>query len=559
MAVLKGDGLVWDDRVSLLGPELTKAVLNSSIPIDRLDDMVTRIVATHYKFGQDKADYPAPNFSSWTKSSSGLLYYGSNQGPNAIVNQHIDVRADHAKLARKIAADAIALLKNEDVLPLKKSLKIGVYGEDAGPGKGPNACDDRGCNQGTLAVGWGSGSTDFEYLIDPLSAITARAAKEGSTVTSILDNTKLADMTASAKLQDMCIVFVNADSGEEYITWNGNMGDRNDIETQLGGNEVIAAVSQNCAKTIVVVHSVGPIIIEKWSQSHRVQGILWAHLPGQESGNALVDVLYGDVNPSGKLPYTIGKSLADYGPTGGVLYSYPTDRPQQDFSEGLYIDYRHFDKADIVPRFEFGFGMSYTTFEFSGLVTTMLQKMTPLPAPRPAAASKPPTYKATLTNASEVLFPPGFTKINRMIYPYLKAVTDVKVGPYPYPVGYNKVQTPMPAGGAEGGNPALWEIMYEITMTLKNTGAVAGAEVAQLYVQFQNQNIDFPVRVLRGFEKVFLQPGESQEIKFELTRRDLSYWNTAISNWEIPSGGIGFSIGQSSRKLHLRGNLRYGF
>lgn len=552
--------MVWDDRVSLLGPELTKAVLNSSIPIDRLDDMATRIVATWYKFGQDKEDYPEPNFSSWTKSSEGLLYFGSNQGPNAIVNKHLDVRGDHAKLARKIASDSIALLKNEDVLPLKKSLlKIGVYGEDAGPGKGPNACDDRGCNQGTLAVGWGSGSTDFEYLIDPLSAITARATKEGATVTSILDNTKLADITASAKLQDICLVFVNSDSGEEYITWNGNMGDRNDIETQLGGNEVIDAVSQNCAKTIVVVHSVGPIIVERWSQSHRVQGILWAHLPGQESGNALVDVLYGDVNPSGKLPYTIGKSLADYGPTGGVLYSYPNDRPQQDFSEGLYIDYRHFDKADITPRFEFGFGMSYTTFEFSNLVTTQKQLMVPLPAERPAAESTPPTYHATFTNVSDTLFPPGFTKINRMIYPYLKATSDVKVGPYPYPVGYDKVQKPMPAGGAEGGNPALWEVIYECSMDLKNTGSVAGAEVAQLYVQFQNKNIDFPVRVLRGFEKVFLQPGESKSITFQLTRRDLSYWNTAISNWEIPSGGVGVAIGQSSRKLHLRGNLRYGF
>lgn len=549
--------MAWDDRVSLLGPELTKAVLNSSVPIDRLDDMVTRIVATWYKFGQDK-EYPEPNFSSWTKDTEGNIFYGSNEPPVGVVNQHVDVRGDHATLARKIAADAIALLKNENVLPLSGPLKIGIYGEDAGPGNGPNACSDRGCNQGTLAVGWGSGATDFEYLISPLAAITERAAKDGSTVTSILNNTKLDDMKASAKQQDICIAFVSADSGEGFITWNGNEGDRNDIETQLGGNEVIAAVSQNCKKTIVVVHTVGPIIVEQWAQSHLVQGILWAHLPGQESGNALVDVLYGDVNPSGKLPYTIGKTLADYGPTAVVMYTANANPPQQDFSEGLYIDYRYFDKANITPRYEFGFGLSYTTFEFSDLNTVLVGSMAPHPAPRPAATAQPPTYDSTLPPVSEVLFPEGFTKINRMIYPNLNSADQVTVGPYPYPEGYGG-HSLMPAGGAEGGNPALWEVIYEITMTLKNTGNVAGAEVAQLYVQFQNKDIDFPVRVLRGFEKVFLQPGESKKVTFELTRRDLSYWNTAIENWEIPSGGIGIAIGQSSRKLHLRGNLRYGF
>ncbi|KAI5852775.1 glycoside hydrolase superfamily [Morchella snyderi] len=556
---MPGDGLAWDDRKSLLGPELTRAVMNSSIPMERLDDMVTRIVATWYKFGQDE-DYPEPNFNSWTNATVGKIYYGSNDNTTGIVNEHVEVRGDHATLARKIAADAIALLKNEDVLPLSGPMKIGIYGEDAGPGNGPNLCIDRGCNQGTLAVGWGSGATDFTYLITPLEAIQARAAEDGSVVTAILNNTKLDDMKASAKEQDVCLTFVNADSGEGYITWNGLEGDRNDIETQLGGNEVIAAVSQNCKKTIVVVHSVGPIIVEQWAQSHRVQGILWAHLPGQESGNALVDVLYGDVNPSGKLPYTIGKSLADYGPTAGVLYVANGNPPQQDFTEGLYIDYRYFDKHGITPRYEFGFGLSYTTFKFSDLETELLCELTPLPAPRPEPESTPPTYDSEIPDISEVFFPEGFTPIDRMIYPYLNATNpNVTVGPYPYPVGYDTPHPLMPAGGAEGGNPALWEVMYKITMTIENTGEVAGAEVAQLYVQFKNKDIDFPVRVLRGFEKVYLEPGECQQVCFELTRRDLSYYNAAIENWEIPSGGIGIAIGQSSRKLHLRGNLRYGF
>ena len=132
-----------------MGPNLTLAAMNSSVPLDRIDDMATRVVATWYQLGQDK-DYPEPNFSSWTKNDTGLLYFGSKEPPYAVVNKHVDVQADHAKLARKIAADAIALLKNEgNALPLGQPMKIGIYGSDAGPGNGPNACPYRGCNQGT--------------------------------------------------------------------------------------------------------------------------------------------------------------------------------------------------------------------------------------------------------------------------------------------------------------------------------------------------------------------------------------------------------------------------
>jgi len=554
---MPGDGLLWDDRLSLLGPRLTEAALNSSVPLDRIDDMVTRIVAAWYQLGQDK-NYPKPNFSSWTKNTTGLLYHGSNEPPYAVVNEHVDVRGDHAKLARKIAADAIALLKNENVLPLGKPMKIGVYGSDAGPGQGPNACVDRGCNQGTLAVGWGSGATDFEYLITPLEAIEKEAATYGGQVSSILNNTLLAEIRTDAAKQDICLAFVNADSGEGYITWEDVAGDRPNLNTQLGGDELVLAVADACKQTIVVVHSVGPIIMEKWARSHKVNGILWAHLPGQESGNSLVDVLWGAVNPSGKLPYTIGKSLEDYGPTAGILYTENGSPPQQDFTEGLFIDYRYFDKMEITPRFEFGFGMSYTTFEFGNLNIERTGSMAPYGAPRPAPEVQPPVFNSTLPEPEEAVYPPGFRRINRMIYPYLESA-NITVGPYPYPEGYDKTPPLSQAGGAEGGNPTLWDVVYRITHTITNTGKVAGAEVSQLYVNYGSTTIEFPERVLRGFEKVFLQPGESKTVTFELTRRDLSYWNVVTQNWEIPSGGLGVSIGQSSRKFHLRGNLRYGF
>ena len=365
-------------------------------------------------------------------------------------------------------------------------------------------------------------------------------------------------MKADAANQDICLAFINADSGEQYITWEDVAGDRPNLVAQLGGDEVVLAVSEACKKTVVVVHSVGPIIMEKWVSS--VDAILWAHLPGQESGNALVDVLSGAVNPSGKMPYTIGKSLEDYGPTAGVLYVENGTPPQQDFSEGLYIDYRYFDKNDITPRYEFGFGLSYTTFEFSDLNLVRVGSMSPNPAPRPPPGATPPTYDSALPPPSEVLYPTDFKPINHMIYPYLISADitpGITQGAYPYPEGYGNAQAPSPAGGAQGGNPSLWDPVYTVSHTLTNTGCVSGAEVSQLYVSYAKDDVDFPVRVLRGFDKLFLEPGQSCTVTHTLTRRDLSFWNTQTGNWEIPDGGISVAVGSSSRMLHLEGELSY--
>lgn len=110
--------------------------------------MATRIVATWYKY--NNGDNRTPNFSSWTKNTLGKLYHGSNEGPDVLVNEHRDVRRNHDSIAKRVAIEGTVLLRNRDgLLPLKKQKKIGIYGEGAGPGEGPNACADRGCNQGT--------------------------------------------------------------------------------------------------------------------------------------------------------------------------------------------------------------------------------------------------------------------------------------------------------------------------------------------------------------------------------------------------------------------------
>jgi beta-glucosidase len=212
-----------------------------------------------------------------------------------------------------------------------------------------NACADRGCNDGTLAMGWGSGTTEFPYLVAPLDAIKTQAQKDGTSVsTSTNDNPSQG--ASAAQNAEYALVFINSDSGEGYITVEGNAGDRKNLDAWHNGNDLVKAVAQANKKTIVVVHSVGPLILEPWVDNENVVAVVWAGIPGQESGNGLVDILYGSTSPSGKLPYTIAKQASDYGTNvvGGG---------EDSFSEGLFIDYRRFDQNKITPRYEFGFGL----------------------------------------------------------------------------------------------------------------------------------------------------------------------------------------------------------
>jgi beta-glucosidase len=580
---MPGDGLTWANGQSLWGPELTKAVLNGSIPMDRLNDMVTRVVASWYQLGQDdtsRFDRKGPNFSSWTNDKVGLINHGSpDDKDEKVVNQFINVQGEgkesHRIIARDVATEGTVLLKNEDnVLPLSKdgwlssdnhelNMRVGIFGEDSGAGDGPNACADRGCNQGTLGSGWGSGAVEFPWLITPAEALKGAFNKDRVYVTDFPTNSPpLVKAPAILKDQDFCVVFVNADAGEGFISSGGIKGDRNDLYLQKGGEDLIKKVSKGCGggngKTIVVIHSVGPVVVEKWVNLPGVKAIIMANLPGQESGYAIADILLGIVNPSGKLPYTIGKSLEDYGEGAKILY-YPNGPvPQQTFSEGLYIDYRHFDKFGIAPTYEFGFGLSYTTFEYTNLLVNKIQDKSPLPSARPTGVQAP-KYDLNVPSPTEALLPEGFTRLKKFIYPYIDKLSDIKPGKYPYPEGYNTIQTPSEAGGDEGGNPDLWNVYAEVSVDIQNTGPRAGKEVAQVYVSYSDvtgeaKNVDFPIRVLRAFEKVELGVGKKETVKFNLTRRDLSYWDVVRQNWVMPTEGqITIRVGASSRDLKLTG------
>ncbi|KAJ5773338.1 hypothetical protein N7457_008234 [Penicillium paradoxum] len=540
---MPGDGAVPLLGDSYWGAELSRSVLNGSVPVDRLNDMVTRIVATWYKYGQDK-DYPLPNFSTNTQDKEGSLYPGALFSPSGVVNQFVDVTSNHNITARAVAREAITLLKNEmGILPLRRNDSIKVFGTDAGENPdGLNSCNDQGCDKGVLTMGWGSGTSRLPYLITPQEAI--------SNITSNVEfhiKDKLpSDVTADA--DDVALVFINADSGENYITVEGNPGDRTKagLNAWHNGDDLVKAAAEKFTSVVVIIHTVGPILMEEWIELESVKAVVVAHLPGQEAGYSLTDVLFGDYSPSGHMPYTIPRSEDDY-PASVDLINQPFGQIQDTYTEGLYIDYRHFLKADITPRYPFGHGLSYTTFEFS---QPSLSTEGPLDTAYPPARSKKlpnPTYNTSIPAASEVAWSStSFSRIWRYLYPYLhkpELITTKKK--YSYPDGYSTEPHAVPrAGGGEGGNPALFETVLSLKLEVTNTGKRTGKAVAQLYVELPSSlGLDTPRLQLRQFEKTKeLAPGQSETITLHVTRKDVSVWDVVVQDWKAPVNGQGIKL-----------------
>jgi len=477
---------------SYWGLRMIEAVNNGSVPIQRLDDMVTRVMSTYYKNGQDKEDYPRLNFISFGQGTP---------EEQASLNQHVNVQADHHKLIREIGAASTILLKNVNhTLPLKspKDLRtVVVVGSDAGDNPtGINSCTDRGCNNGTLAVGWGSGTANFPYLISPATAIQNHLRESNPSISyqSIFDDYAYEQIGNASLPADVAIVHVSSDSGEGYMTVDGNAGDRNNLSLWHNGDDLILKTAQVCNNTVVVIHSVGTVDMEAWIDHPNVTAVLMAGLPGQESGNSEVDILWGQVNPSARLPYTIAKKRSDY--PADVLYNSSMDVPQITYSEQLQIDYRHFDANNIEPRFEYGFGLSYTTFKYTAL-----------------KISKPAKTSSQSTSSSQKL------------------------------ISLEK---------SSSNAPDLYEKFLTVAFQITNTGHLAGNEVAQLYVGFPSE-VNEPPKVLRGFERVWLSQGQSKTVSMDLRKKDLSYWDVVTQSWKIPKGKFTFMVGSSSRQIHLQG------
>ncbi|GAM83748.1 hypothetical protein ANO11243_017380 [Dothideomycetidae sp. 11243] len=558
---MPGD-IFFDDGLSFFGANLTIAVLNGSIPQWRLDDMATRIVAAWYYVGRDTVDVDI-NFSSWTTDTFG--YRNAEAASNyGLINEHVDVRGEHAITNRQIVADSIVLLKNNgSVLPLKGTEKfIAVFGEDAGGcPQGPDAYSDRGSDCGTLGVGWGSGSANFASFITPDVALQYEAIQKGIAYQSITNNSALSQIQAlahqSQQSNGVCMVFANSDSGEGYLHEDYNFGDRNNLTFWQSVEPVIANVTSQCNNTILVVHSGGPVELGSYKNNPNITAILWAGMPGDQSGNGLADVIFGRVNPGAKLPFTMGETSADFG--ANILYTPNQAVPQVQFEEGVFIDYRAFDRGNVTPVYEFGYGMSYTTFNYSNLQVTSVGAGAYTPTSGQTAPA--PTYGIINNDPSAHLFPSNFTKLKSYIYPYLSssnlteaynnndygqsflsaAATDGSPQPLP------------PASGPSGGNPELWDVIYRVTASITNTGTVVGEEVPQLYVSLGGPYD--PKLILRGFDRLSIQPGQTTTFSADVMRRDISNWDTNAQDWYVSNYTKTVYVGSSSRNLPLSAPL----
>ena len=345
-----------------------------------------------------------------------------------------DYNAHHA-LAKRAAAEGAVLLKNEGgILPLKQDGKIAVIGAMAKTMRYQGA--------GSSHINPTKLSQPLDFLPDALYA--SGCDERGDTTDALL-----AEAGKAARQAEIAVVFAGLPDRCESEGF-----DRDDMKLPEGHLRMIEAVTRANPNTVVVLLC-GSVVECPWAD--RVKGILYMGLPGQAGGEAVADLLYGRVNPSGKLAESWPMAYEDvpsseiYGKTADALYQ-----------EGIYVGYRCYDKADVPVRWPFGYGLSYTAFAYSGLT----------------------------------------------------AEDD------------------------------------RVSVTVKNTGTCAGAEVVQLYIGTPQDGLHRPLRELKGFQKVFLQPGESRAVTFSLTDRSFALWQ---DGWKIPGGTYTVCIGNLIASIQKSG------
>ena len=421
-------------------------------------------------------------------------------------------------ILRQIAQESCVLVKNiNNALPLKSPKMLNLYGYSAkipdqytvasslAPSSGAAIADGAAYLGGTMITAGGSGASSPSLAISPFDALIWQAYNDTTALYwDFISATPSVDGAA-----DACLVFGNAFSVEG--------ADRPTTEDAYTDN-IVLSVAENCNNTIVVLHNTATRLVEGFADHPNVTAIIFAHGPGQLSGLGLVDVLYGNVNPSGKLPYTVAHNESDYGDllAPALPEGIFTLFPQANFSEGSYIDYRRFDQMGIEPRYEFGFGLSYTTFAYSRLT---ISKTSPTAGSKCTGGGLGQDRKCTVSSLG------------------------------PYPTG-----TILP-----GGHSDLWDVVVEVTATITNKGSMAGAEAAQLYLGIPSPEDTSvpptPIRQLRGFEKPSVDAGASATVSFSLTRRDLSIWDVNAQEWLLQSGTYHVYVGASSRDLPLTGTF----
>ena len=408
-----------------IGP-LTNAIQSGNVPSSEVNGMVQRTLTSMFQFGL--FDNPATgNLSSNVTGAA------------------------HAQFARNAAAAGTVLLQNNGgLLPLNTSSihSIVVIGSVA--------------SVSPISTGAGSAGVNLPYNITPLAGITSRA---GGGITVSYSQGDGASVSAAAQLastSDVAVVCVGQRTSEG--------SDRANLSLPNGQDALISAVAAANPHTIVVIYSSSAMLMP-WSS--QVAGILFAWYPGQENGNALAQVLFGDVNPSGKLPVTIPTSASQV--SASTAAQWPGLLGHAAYSEGLQVGYRWYDANNAAPVFPFGFGLSYTTFGYSNLTVSAVS----------------------------------------------------------------------PSGQVQVG--------FDLT----DTGPVAGAEVAELYLGFPAAAGE-PPKLLKGFQKITLAPGQTQHATFNLDWEDLANWDATARGWIVTPGTFQVMVGASSRDIRLQGTCAVG-
>ncbi len=362
-----------------------------------------------------------------------------------------DKEAQHVMAAR-IAAECMVLLKNEDeLLPLDREDEIAFIGEFA---------------EKPRFQGGGSSHINCFRTTGALEAakgLKVTYARGYDVAADDAPEEMIAEAVAAARKAKAAVVFAGLPDAYESEGY-----DRSNMRMPACQNKLIEAVAEANPNTVVVLHNGAPVEMP-WIG--RVKAVLEAYLGGQAVGAAAVSVLFGDVNPCGKLPETFPLKLED---NPSYLY-YGGEGDTAEYREGVFVGYRYYDKKKMDVLFPFGYGLSYTTFEYSGLKLSAEKIMD----------------TETLTAA----------------------------------------------------------------VTVKNTGKRAGKAVVQLYVGDAESTPIRPVRELKGFAKVLLQPGESREVAFTLDKRAFAYWNKQIHDWHVETGVFTVEAGGSSRDLPLKAEV----
>ena len=371
---------------------------------------------------------------------------------NKKLGYKFDVKA-HNLLSRQIAEQSMVLLKNDgNILPLKRVegeyvAVIGAFADNPRyQGAGSSIINPTMIDSGRRAFNNSPISVKFADGYD-------RSGKRKNEDSYITEACNLAKNASKA------VVFIGLTDDYESEGF-----DRSTMKLPDGHNRLVEAVSRVNDNVIVVLEGGSPVEMP-WADD--VKAILNAYLGGQSVAPAIVDVLTGKANPCGKLAETYPVCLKDT-PTS---FRYPDSKEDVQYRESIFIGYRYYDKVERNVRFPFGFGLSYTSFEYS----------------------------------------------------------DIKL----------KKKNLTKGEGAK------------VTFTIKNTGDVAGSEIAQVYVAKPESKIFRAPKELKGFVKIHLEPGEEKKVSVELDDRAFAFWNTATEDWCVESGEYKILVGASSRDIRL--------